>query len=259
MSDERAHELATSLEEVRLRVAEAERAAGRPAGDVALVVVTKTFPASDVRLLAACGAVDVGESREPEAGRKAAECADLGLRWHQVGQVQTKKASAVAAWADVVHSVDRLRLVGALERGHRRALEEGTRPEGHLLEVLLQVDLAADPAADLAVGGSGDPAAGHPQGERGGAAPRELAELADAVEAAEGLRLGGLMAVAPLGVDPAGPFARLAELSVRLRRDHPGAAAVSAGMSGDLEAAVAAGATHVRVGRAVLGARPPIV
>lgn len=244
MSGGRAQELATSLEEVRRRVAEAERAAGRPPGDVVLVVVTKTFPASDVKLLAACGAVDVGESREPEAGLKAAECADLGLRWHQVGQVQTRKAAAVAAWADVVHSVDRLRLVGALERGHRRALDEGTRPAGHLLEVLLQVDLAGD-----AAGG----------GERGGAPPGELAELADAVEAAEGLRLGGLMAVAPLGVDPREPFARLAELSTRLREDHPGAAAVSAGMSGDLEAAVAAGATHVRVGRAVLGARPPIV
>ncbi len=244
MSGGRAQELATSLGEVRQRVAEAERAAGRPPGDVVLVVVTKTFPASDVRLLAAGGAVDVGESREPEAGRKAVECADLGLRWHQVGQVQTRKAAAVAAWADVVHSVDRARLVGALERGHRRALDEGARPEGHVLEVLLQVDLAEDPAGD---------------GERGGASPRELAELADAVEAAEGLRLGGLMAVAPLGVDPREPFARLAQLSARLRRDHPGAAAVSAGMSGDLEAAVAAGATHVRVGRAVLGARPPIV
>jgi len=244
VSGGRAQELATSLGEVRQRVAEAERAAGRPSGDVVLVVVTKTFPASDVRLLAACGALDVGESREPEAGRKAAECADLGLRWHQVGQVQTKKAAAVAAWADVVHSVDRVRLVGALERGHRRALDEGARHERHVLEVLLQVDLAE--------GSTGD-------GERGGAAPRELAELADAVEAAEGLRLGGLMAVAPLGVDPRESFARLAELSARLRRDHPGATAVSAGMSGDLEAAVAAGATHVRVGRAVLGARPPIV
>ena len=246
MSGGRTHELATSLSEVRQRVADAERAAGRPAGCVVLVVVTKTFPASDVRLLAACGAVDVGESREPEAGRKAADCADLDLRWHQVGQVQTRKAAAVAAWADVVHSADRLRLVGALERGHRRALEEGARPEGHVLEVLLQVDLGDEPPGGEA-------------GGRGGAAPRDLAELADAVAASEGLRLGGLMAVAPLGVDPREPFARLAELSARLRRDHPGATAVSAGMSGDLEAAVAAGATHVRVGRAVLGARPPIV
>ena len=155
MSGGRAHELATSLAEVRQRVADAERAAGRPAGDVALVVVTKTFPASDVRLLAACGAVDVGESREPEAGRKAADCADLDLRWHQVGQVQTRKAAAVAAWADVVHSADRLRLVGALERGHRRALEGGARPAGHVLEVLLQVDLGDEPVGGVDGGRGG--------------------------------------------------------------------------------------------------------
>ncbi|MGQ7295623.1 YggS family pyridoxal phosphate-dependent enzyme [Quadrisphaera sp. KR29] len=240
----RAAELAEGLRAVRQRVADAEAAAGRAAGSVLLVVVTKTFPASDVRLLAASGAGDVGESREPEAGLKAAACADLGLRWHQVGQVQTNKAAAVAAWADVVHSVDRPRLVAALERGHRRALEEGARPEGHVLDVLVQVDLADDDERDPG---------------RGGAAPRDVAGLADAVAAAGGLRLAGVMAVAPAGVDPRGPFERLAQVAARVRAQHPGADAVSAGMSGDLEAAVAAGATHVRVGRAVLGARPPIV
>lgn len=242
--EHRAGELAANLADVRRRVADAEAAAGRPAGSVRLVVVTKTFPASDVRLLAGCGATDVGESREPEAGEKARACADLGLRWHQVGQVQTKKAAAVAAWADVVHSVDRERLVAALQRGHRRALEEGVRPAGHVLDVLVQVDLADDDERDPG---------------RGGAAPHEVADLAAAVAAAEGLRLAGVMAVAPAGADPRGPFERLAQVAARVRADHPGAVAVSAGMSGDLEAAVDAGATHVRVGRAVLGARPPIV
>jgi PLP dependent protein len=240
----RAEELAGNLERVRRRVADAEAAAGREPGSVQLVVVTKTFPADDVRLLAGCGATDVGESREPEAGLKARACADLGLRWHQVGQVQTKKAAAVAAWADVVHSVDRERLVAALERGHRRALEEGERPDGHVLDVLVQVDLADDDERDPG---------------RGGAAPRDVAALAAAVAGAEGLRLAGVMAVAPAGVDPREPFERLAQVAARLRADHPGATAVSAGMSGDLEAAVAAGATHVRVGRAVLGARPAVV
>lgn len=243
-AQERALELADSLERVRQRVAEAERAAGRAAGSVQLVVVTKTFPAVDVRLLAGCGATDVGESREPEAGEKARACADLPLRWHQVGQVQTRKAGAVAAWADVVHSVDRERLVAALERGHARALERGERPAGHVLDVLLQVDLADDDERDPG---------------RGGCAPAEVPQLAEAVAGAAGLQLAGVMAVAPAGVDPRGPFERLAEVAAALRAEHPRASAVSAGMSGDLEAAVAAGATHVRVGRAVLGARPAIV
>ncbi|WP_109774417.1 YggS family pyridoxal phosphate-dependent enzyme [Quadrisphaera granulorum] len=241
---ERAAELAANLAEVRERVAAAEAAAGRAAGSVQLVVVTKTFPADDVRLLAGCGATDVGESREPESGEKARACADLPLRWHQVGQVQTNKAAAVASWADVVHSVDRARLVTALERGHRRALERGERPAGHLLDVLLQIDLDDDDTRDPG---------------RGGARPGEVAELAEVVAAAEGLRLAGVMAVAPAGVDPRGPFERLAQVAARLRADHPEATVISAGMSGDLEAAVAAGATHVRVGRAVLGARPAIV
>lgn len=241
---DRAAELAENLADVRRRVAEAEAAAGRPAGSVHLVVVTKTFPAEDVRLLAGCGATDVGESREPEAGLKARACADLPLRWHQVGQVQTKKAAAVAAWADVVHSADRERLVAALARGHARAVEEGLRPEGHVLDVLVQVDLADDEDRDPG---------------RGGAAVGDVPALAEAVAASEGLRLAGVMAVAPAGVDPRGPFERLAQVAARVRAEHPGAAVVSAGMSGDLEEAVVAGATHVRVGRAVLGARPPIV
>ena len=194
-------------------------------------MVTKFFPASDVRLLADLGVTDVGENRHQEAEAKAAECADLGLRWHFIGGLQSNKAAAVAAYADVVESLDRAKLVGPLSRGaHAR---------GHDVDVLLQVSL--DP-----------PGADH----RSGADPDVLDDLARKVEEAGMLRLRGLMAVAPLGDDPLEAFARLARIHADLLAAHPDATVLSAGMSGDLEAAVRHGATHVRVGSAVLGPRP---
>ena len=229
----RADVLAANLDVVRRRIAAACAEAGRPEDDVSLVVVTKFFPASDVRLLADLGVTDVGENRHQEAEEKAAECADLGLRWHFIGGLQSNKAAAVAAYADVVESVDRAKLVAPLSRGaHSR---------GHEVDVLLQVSL--DP-----------PGAGN----RSGADPDDLADLAGRVEEAGMLRLRGLMAVAPLGEEPDVAFARLADVRASFVRDHPEATTLSAGMSGDLEAAVRHGATHVRVGSAVLGERPTV-
>ncbi len=227
----RRDELAAGLASVRERIERACADGGRDPGEVTLVAVTKFFPASDVRLLADLGVTDVGENRHQEAEVKAAECADLGLRWHYIGGLQSNKAGAVARYADVVESLDRTKLVGRLDRG---AQERG-RP----VDVLLQVSL--DP-----------PGAEH----RAGADPDDLASLADAVAAAEHLRLRGLMAVAPLGEEPAAAFARLAEVRSAFLPDHPSADVLSAGMSGDLEAAIAVGATHVRVGSAILGSRP---
>ena len=230
MSD-RSDELAANLDAVRRRIAAACADAGRTGDDVSLVVVTKFFPASDVRILADLGVTDVGENRHQEAEAKAAECADLGLRWHFIGGLQSNKAGAVASYADVVESVDRAKLVGPLSRGaHAR---------GHEVDVLLQVSL--DP-----------PGADH----RSGADPGDLDELARRVEEAGMLRLRGLMAVAPLGEEPLEAFARLAAVRADLVARHPGATVLSAGMSGDLEAAIRHGATHVRVGSAVLGERP---
>ncbi len=169
--------------------------AGRDADEVTLVVVTKFFPASDVRLLADLGVTDVGENRHQEAEAKAAECADLGLRWHFIGGLQSNKAAAVAAYADVVESVDRVKLVAPLNRGaHERS---------HAVDVLLQVSL--DPPGRSSEG-------------RSGADPDDLAALAAAVDEAGMLRLRGLMAVAPLGEDPAAAFARLAEIRRRVPR-----------------------------------------
>jgi pyridoxal phosphate enzyme (YggS family) len=229
----RRDELAANLAAVRRRIEAACSDAGRDPAEVSLVVVTKFFPADDVRLLAELGVTDVGENRHQEAQDKAAECADLGLRWHFIGGLQSNKAAAVARYADVVESVDRAKLVAGLSRGaHERGRE---------VEVLLQVSL--DPP-----GVEG----------RAGADPADLAELAREVTDAGMLRLRGLMAVAPLEEDPATAFARLAQVRADFLADHPDATVLSAGMSGDLEHAIHHGATHVRVGSAVLGPRPSV-
>ena len=229
----RRDELAAGLGAVRRRIVAACEDAGRDPDDVTLVAVTKFFPASDVRLLADLGVTDVGENRHQEAAAKSAELADLPLRWHFIGGLQSNKAAAVASYAHVVESVDRLKLVGGLQRGaHER---------GHEVDVLLQVSL--DPP--------------HATG-RSGADPADLDALASAVEESGSLRLRGLMAVAPLGEDPVEAFARLSEIRAGFTAGHASATWLSAGMSNDLEAAVAAGATHVRVGSAILGPRPPV-
>jgi PLP dependent protein len=229
-SDHRVAELRAGLERVRAEIAAACTAAGRDPGEVTLVAVTKTFPVSDLRALAGLGVADLGENREHELSSKVPECADLDVRWHFVGQLQSKKARSVVRYADVVHSVDRPSLVGALSKACTAA--------GRTVRCLLQVSLSDDPG-------------------RGGVAPAELDRIADLVAGADGLELGGVMAVAPLGADPDRAFAELEQVAGRLRGVHPEASWVSAGMSEDLAEAVRHGATHVRIGRALLGDRPP--
>jgi pyridoxal phosphate enzyme (YggS family) len=235
---ERRDVLAANLAEVRERVEAACASAGRAPEDVTTIVVTKTYPASDVALLAGLGVTDVGENRHPEAGDKHAEVPHLlaeavaAPRLHFVGGLQTNKAGAVARYADVVQSVDRPKLARSLSRGAEAADRD--------LVLLVQVDF------DLQ-----DPG-------RSGAAPDDVPALADLVASLPRVSLGGLMTVAPLDVDPRPVFDRLRSLSERVRSDHPGATVVSAGMSGDFEDAVAAGATHLRIGRAVLGERPAL-
>lgn len=234
-------DVARALDETRLRIERACEAAGR-ADPVTLVVVTKTFPAADVDLLVDLGVTDVGENRDQEASAKSSELGARSplLRWHMIGQVQRNKARSVVGWADVIESVDRPALATALGAA---AMAIGRR-----VDVLIQVNL--------------DP---EPQPGRGGAHPQEVPALADLIAEQEGLRLAGVMGVAP---NPAGAasakasardaFDRLMLLSGQVRRTHPQAQVVSAGMSGDLEEAIAAGATQVRVGGAILGHRPPV-
>jgi len=250
-SAERRSELEKNLAEVRSRIAAACAAAGRDPGEITLIAITKTRPPADVLLLHELGLTDFGENKDQEAAPKAAACAaalaaaaastgaggaarSQPLRWHFVGQLQTNKASSVAGYADVVHSVDRVRLV--------RALGAAARKAGRELTCLVQIDLdtPADPA-------------------RGGVPPAQVREIAEAIEAEQALILGGVMAIAPLGADPARAFAPLRPCSLAVRAVNPAATIISAGMSGDLEAAIGNGATHVRIGTALLGARRPLV
>lgn len=234
---DRKSQLAANLAEVEERIAAACAAAGRKREEVTLIVVTKTYPASDVRILSELGVRHVAENRDQDAAPKAADCSDLPLAWHFVGQLQTNKVRSVVSYADVVQSVDRPKLVTALSAGAVRAERE--------LGCLIQVALDAEENG---------------RGERGGVGPGGIEELAGLVAQAPGLRLDGLMTVAPLTGPYAGrqqaAFERLMEFSTLMRATHPAANMVSAGMSADLEQAVAAGATHVRVGTAVLGVRP---
>jgi pyridoxal phosphate enzyme (YggS family) len=237
VTTERGAELQANVEQARQRIRAACEAAGRAEESVTLVAITKTFPIEDVRALAALGVTDTGENREQELKVKAPDAPEL--TWHFVGQLQSNKARSVVRLAQVVHSVDRLSLVGALSKA--AANEEKT------VRCLLQVSLAAYGPQDAATGRS-----------RGGVEPDDVPELAAAVAAADGLELGGVMAVAPLGSDADEAFAVLRDVSSRLRSEHGGADWISAGMSGDLEAAIRHGATHVRLGRALLGTRPSL-
>jgi hypothetical protein len=231
--DARSRELAQNLQHVQQRIAAACTAVGRGVDQVALIAITKTFPASDVVLLAELGVRDVGENRDQEAAPKVAEVADMyagaaDLRWHFVGALQTNKCASVVRYASLIHSVDRLRLVDALARAARDAA----------VRCLVQVDLDETSRPG-----------------RAGARQEEVGSIADAIAADSRLELAGVMAVAPLGADPESAFRRLAEIADTVRQRHPSARTISAGMSGDLEQAVANGATHLRVGSALLGAR----
>ncbi len=217
--------LAERLAAVREGVADAARAAGRSPAELTTIVVTKFHPASLVRELASLGVRDVGENRHQEAQEKAAELADLDLVWHFVGQLQSKKARQVRRYASVIHSVDRVSLADAL------------RSDEDDVDVFVQLNLTEDPA-------------------RGGVADRDLELLVEHVLATPGLRLLGVMAVAPLDEEPARAFERVRRASERVRAIEPSAASISAGMSQDYREAIAAGATHLRIGTAITGNRP---
>lgn len=237
-SDPRLEQLRGRLDAVRRRIDSAVAAAGRQDWPPRLIVVTKFHPAEDVRRLAALGITDVGENRDQEAAEKAAALGALQLRWHFIGQLQSNKAKSVVKYAHAVHSVDRPQLAAALAKAMAAEQERTGRAP---LDCFIQVSLDDD-------------AGGH----RGGALPADVPALADQLAAAEGLRLAGVMAVAPFGADPVPAFEKLAGLSARLAAVHPGATGISAGMSQDLEQAVRFGATHLRVGSDILGARPAL-
>jgi len=219
--------LADRWESVNERIASAARSAGRSTDDITTIVVTKFHPSSLIRELSQLGVTNFGESRHQEASAKVAELADIDARWHFIGQLQSKKARHVREYADVIHGVDRESLVASLGG------------VGRPVDVFLQVNLTDDL-------------------ERGGAQPADVPQLAARIQSTPGLSLLGLMTVAPLGEDPRPAFEEVRLLSDRLRRDIPEAAFLSMGMSGDFEHAIAEGATHLRIGTAITGNRPPV-
>jgi pyridoxal phosphate enzyme (YggS family) len=233
MSQERRSEIEGGLAAVRARIDRACSDAGRSATDITMVVVTKFFPASDVRLLADLGVRHMGENRHQEAVEKAAECADLDLDWHFIGALQSNKAAAVAGYADAVHSVDRAKVL--------RGLSRGAEERGREIDCLVQVSLDPPEASG-----------------RSGAAVEQVPELAERILETDGLVLRGVMGVAPLDGDAREAFARLADQASVVRRLEPEATWISAGMSLDLEEAIQQGATHLRIGSAVLGPRPVV-
>jgi pyridoxal phosphate enzyme (YggS family) len=222
----RDEQIAEGLRATQQRIANACAAAGRSASEVTLVVVTKTFPASDVRILADLGVRDVAENRAQELRTKSEEVQDRDVIWHFIGRMQRNKAALIMRHATVVESVDRIALVEPMARAGSA-------------DVLVQVSLDDPP-------------------DRGGVAPDALLELAQRVDDEPTLRLRGLMAIAPHPGDPNRAFAHLADIRQGFLAHYPHATALSAGMSGDLEAAIAWGATQVRVGGAILGNRPPV-
>jgi pyridoxal phosphate enzyme (YggS family) len=239
VSADRAAELADRLAAVRERIAAACRAAGRDPGEVALLAVTKTVPAADVAALIDLGLTGFGENRVQEAGAKVAEVAALRPgahpRWHLVGNLQRNKARAAVGWADRVESVDSVRLADALDTAVRRVIDTGGRDEP--LPVLLQFSVDGDP-------------------KRGGVAESGLLPLAEHVVGCAGLHLRGMMAVAPFVADAERAFRSVRAAADRLRDRFPQASTLSAGMSGDLEIAIAHGSDVVRVGTALVGERP---
>ncbi len=217
--------LADRLAAVQGSIADAARDAGRHPSEITTIVVTKFQPAALVAELAALGVRDIGENRHQEAQAKAAELAALELRWHFIGQLQTKKARQVRAYASAIHSIDRPGLVDAL------------RSDEASVDCFVQVNLTDDPA-------------------RGGVAPEGVEALVERVLATPGLRLRGLMAVAPLDEPPRPAFARMRLLSERVQQTAPDATALSMGMSHDFHDAILEGATHLRIGTAITGNRP---
>ena len=242
--EERKAELSSRLDEVSRRITRAAESVGRDPKDIELLPVTKFHPYEDLQALADCGVTVVGENREQEARDKARRLGENGVGLHidMIGQVQSKKTNHIARWAHRVHTVDRLKIVHGLDNGIKRAVDAGERVSTEH-ENVDQLPVFIQWSAD------GDPS-------RGGAKEDDLDSLADAINSSQYLTLEGLMVVPPRDDDSAEVFARAAELSEAIRQKYGGCGGLSAGMSGDLENAIATGSTVVRVGTAILGSRP---
>ena len=222
MAIDRRSEIAGNLQAVREQISKAAQSAGRSVDEITLIAVTKTFPASDVEILKDLGVSNFGENRDSDAAPKAAA---ISGTWHFQGQIQSNKLKSITSWANVIHSLDEIR--------HFEVIEKSA---AHPLDIFCQVSLD---------GSEG----------RGGVSEKKLYELAKEIEKSPTHSLQGLMAVAPLGVDPATAFSKLSAIHKAFMADFPKANKLSAGMSGDFKEAIAHGATHIRIGSQILGSR----
>jgi pyridoxal phosphate enzyme (YggS family) len=216
-------EIAGNLQEVKERIKIAAQSINRDPAEIELIVVTKTFPISDIEILRDLGELNFGENRDQEAGPKAQA---IPATWHFQGQIQSNKIKSICEWADVIHSIS----------SEKEILKFAQSARKH--KVFLQVSLDG-------------------QAGRGGASRSDLAQLADLVNESNNLELLGLMAVAPLGTEPEKAFADLTQINQGFKSQFPNSKYLSAGMSGDFEAAIKFGATHIRVGSSILGSRSP--
>ena len=232
MSDRLAR-IKDNLETLQSRINNACQEAKRNITEITLIAVTKTYPADDVDLLKQLGIDDVGENRDQEAALKRTQV-QADFNWHFIGQLQSNKAKSVVSYAHLIHSVDRSSLAKEIQKSAQGVDKKQA--------VLIQLDLDQ----------SG------PDPTRGGLWPTELMALAQQITDSSHLELKGLMSVAPLAENPAVAFARLAEIRTEFLKTYPQATILSAGMSDDLEAAILHGATHLRIGSALLGERPKI-
>ena len=222
MAIDRRSEIAGNLEAVREQISKAAQSAGRSVKEIKLIVVTKTFPVSDVEILKELGVSNFGENRDSDAVPKAAA---ISGTWHFQGQIQSNKLKSICSWANVIHSLDEIR--------HFEVIEKNA---AHPLDIFCQVSLD---------GSEG----------RGGVSEQKLYELAKEIEKSQTHKLQGLMAVAPLGIDPTVAFSKLSAIHKAFMADFPRANKLSAGMSGDFKEAIAYGATHIRIGSQILGSR----
>jgi pyridoxal phosphate enzyme (YggS family) len=199
---------------------------------VHLIVVTKTFPLSDVEILHQIGVAEFGENRDQEGKLKALV---VPGKWHFQGQLQSNKLKSICRWADVIQTIDSIRYVELVAKATRQNSAEKS------IEVFIQVSLDSEGSKE----------------NRAGADPSEINQIADAILASDNLQLQGLMAVAPLNEEPESAFSRLAKIHSDFKAKYPNSPFLSAGMSGDFKIAIAHGATHVRIGSQILGSRAP--
>jgi len=219
----RKDEITRNLQEVKERIIGAAKSVNRDPNEIELIVVTKTFPISDIEILRELDEFNFGENRDQEAASKAEA---IPATWHFQGQIQSNKIKSICQWADVIHSICSVKEILKFAQSSRKH------------QVFLQVSL------DGELG-------------RGGTNSTDLSQLADLVNESNNLELLGLMAVAPLGVEPEKAFADLAQINQGFTGQFPNSKYLSAGMSGDFEAAIKYGATHIRVGSSILGSRSP--